>query len=221
MGGRAVSGSVWVLVAATALSWFLPLIQRLVIVRKWMRLIVSRAEVRTGFTALPEILRFGLKLTPAGLLWGACDQIGTWVLGSVSSISAVGAYNRAWFLGQRLQNAQQSLSELLFPTLVERRGTNDQVGHDRALIDCLRYTTAFLLLFAAVGGGAANSIMLVFGPGFERASTALVFLLLVPVSTTMIAVLSQALIAAGRPIATSMTAGVRLIFTFPCVLILS
>lgn len=217
---RLISNSVWSLVIVTAISWALPCVHRIVVVRRWLMFRVSRAEIRAGFSALPAMLSFGLKLTPSGVLWGACDQIGTWVLGSLSSIAAVGAYNRAWFLSQRFLEARQRLSELLFPTLVERRGV-DEEGFNRALIDSVRYTTGFILLFAAVGGGTAHGIMSIFGPGFERASSALTYLLLVPVTTTMVTVLSQALIATDRPLATSVTAGVRLITTVPLVLILT
>jgi O-antigen/teichoic acid export membrane protein len=218
---RPVSGSVWSLVVATTASWSLPCIQRLVWARRWMTVRISRAEVRSGFGALPEMLRFGLKLTPGTVLWGACDQIGTWVLGAVSSVAAVGAYNRAWFLSTRLLDARQRLSEMLFPTLVERRGSGDSEGFERALIDSLRYATAFMLLFAGPGGGAADSIMAVFGPGFASASTALAILLLVPVSTTMVVVLSQSLIATDRPLATSVSAAIRLVATFVPVVILA
>ena len=221
IGLRPVSGSVWSLVAATTASWALPCIHRVVSARRWMTVRIPRAEVRAGFSALPEMLRFGLKLTPGTLLWGVCDQLGTWVLGSLSSIASVGAYNRAWFLSARLLDARQRLSEMLFPTLVERRGTGDHEGFERALVDSLRYTTAFMLLFAGPGGGAATSIMAVFGPGFSSASTALAILLLVPVSTTMATVLSQSLIATDRPLATSASALIRLIATFVPLVILT
>ena len=68
VGLRAVSGSVWSLVAATTASWALPCIHRLVWARRWMTVRISRTEVRAGFGALPEMLRFGLKLTP-----GSCS----------------------------------------------------------------------------------------------------------------------------------------------------
>ena len=175
--GSFISRSVWTLVVTGILLWFFPCIHRLMIVGKWLRFKVPQEEIRDGFTALPEVLRFGLKLTPAGLLWGTCDQVGIWVLGAASSIPAVGAYSRASSLTDRFGDARQRLSELLFPTLVERRITGDEEGFNRALIDSIRYSTALMLLFAAAGGGAANAIMAVFGPGFTRASTALVFLL--------------------------------------------
>jgi O-antigen/teichoic acid export membrane protein len=218
---RPVSGSVWSLVVATTAAWFPPCIHRLVRARRWMTLKISRAEVRAGFGALPEMLRFGLKLTPATLLWGACDQVGTWVIGALSSVAGVGAYNRAWFLSSRFLDARQRLSEMLFPTLVERHGSGDREGFERALIDSLRYTTAFTLLFAGPGGGAAMSIMAVFGPGFAPASTALAILLLVPALTTIVVVLSQSLIATNRPLATSTSALIRLIATFSAVWILT
>ena len=221
MVGSLISRSVWTLVITGVLLWFFPCIHRLIIIRKWLRFRVPLEDVRAGFQSLPEILAFGLRLTPAGLLWGACDQVGTWVLGAVSSVPAVGAYSRASMLSDRLLDARQRLSELLFPTLVERRVTGDQQGFDRALVDSLRYSTAFMLLFASAGGGAANGIMAVFGPGFTRASAALTFLLLVPVATTMVTVMSQALIANNRPAATSITAGIRVIATVPLVWLLT
>jgi Tfp pilus assembly protein PilF len=63
--------------------------------------------------------------------------------------------------------------------------------------------------------------MAVFGPGFTSASPALAILLLVPVSTTMVVVLSQSLIATDRPLATSTSAAIRLIATLIPVLILT
>lgn len=215
--GSFISRSVWTLVVTAALLWFFPCIHRIVIVRKWLRFRVPRDEIREGFKALPEMLRFGLKLTPASLLWGACDQVGTWVLGAASSIPAVGAYSRASLLTERFGDARQRLSELLFPTLVERGISGDEEGFNRALIDSVRYSTALMLLFASAGGGAASAIMAVFGPGFTRASTALVFLLFVPVCTTMLSVMSQALMATDRPGLTSAAAAVRLVTTVPLV----
>ncbi len=215
--GSFISRSVWTLVVSGILLWFFPCIHRIMIVGKWLRFKVPREEIRDGFTALPEILLFGLKLTPAGLLWGTCDQVGIWVLGAASSIPAVGAYSRASSLTDRFGDARQRLSELLFPTLVERRITGDEEGFNRALVDSIRYSTALMLLFASAGGGAATAIMAVFGPGFTRASTALVFLLFVPVCTTMLSVMSQSLIATGRPGLTSGAALVRLGTTVPLV----
>ncbi|HLH66181.1 MAG TPA: polysaccharide biosynthesis C-terminal domain-containing protein [Solirubrobacteraceae bacterium] len=219
--GRLVSGSVWSLVATMILSWALPCVHRLVEVRRWLVLRVPRAEARAGLRALPEMLRFGLRLTPAGLLWGVCDQSATWVLGSVAPVATVGAYSRAWSLGQRFLEARLRLSELLFPTLVERRQTGDQAGFDRAVIDSLRYGSAFLLLFAAVGGGAAKGIMAVFGPRFVPAATALAFLLLVPAFTTMVFLVSQALIASDRALRLTASAAVRLVVTLPAVVVLT
>lgn len=219
--GRLISASVWSLVVTMILSWALPCLHRLIAIRRWVAFRVPRYELVAGLTALPEMLRFGLKLTPTGLLWGASDQIATWVLGSMSTVAAVGAYNRAWSLGQRFLEARLRLTELLFPALVERRQIGDNAGFDRALIDSLRYAAAFLLMFAAVGGGAARGVMAVFGKPFMTASTALVFLLLVPAFTTMVFLVSQALIADDRALRITVSAVVRLITTLSAVILLT
>ena len=217
---RFVSGSVWSLVFTMIISWAIPCLHRAIVLRRWLTLRISREEVRSGFAALPQMLKFGLKLTPTGLLGGASDQIATWVLGSVSTVADVGAYNRAWSVGQRFLEARLRLSELLFPSLVERRHERDTDGFNRALIDSLRYGTAFLLLFASAGGGAAAGIMTLFGVGFERAAPGLVFLLLVPAFTAMVFLASQALIAADRALEITISAVVRLVVTLTAVIAL-
>src|SRR5439155_2442065 len=117
-----------------------------------------------------------LKLTPGGIAAGASSQIGVWVLGAIGTVSAVGAYGRAWLLSNRLLTANTRISEMLLPTLVERDDSRDQVGFERALGESMRYATATLLLPAAAGGGAAVGVMQIFGPGFEQGADALAIL---------------------------------------------
>jgi O-antigen/teichoic acid export membrane protein len=61
-----ISHSAWWLVAATAGSWVVSLGFRLAVLPRYMPLRVPAAEVRAGFRALPDMVRFGLKLAPGG-----------------------------------------------------------------------------------------------------------------------------------------------------------
>jgi O-antigen/teichoic acid export membrane protein len=205
--------SLWGLVLAFFASWCSSLVHRLVAVRRWMRARVSAAEVRRGLRILPDILRFGLKIVPGSLADGVSTQAGTWILGAVSSVPVVGAWNRAWILGQRMLDLNTRIVEMLFPTLVERRATGDRSGFDRALVDSLRYVASGLFLPAAVAGGAAAGIMDLFGPGFSQASDALALILLVPPLATMIRIQQQALFALDRPLLSSVLALVRMAVT--------
>lgn len=205
--------SVWCLIAALAASWGLALIHRVLSVRKWMRFRVPRSEIRSGFGALPEIIRFGLKVTPGGMAQGLSGEAGTWILGFTSSIATVGAWNRTWTLGKRMLDMNYRMSEMLLPTLVERRQTGDRRGFDRALLDSMRYAATGLLLPAAAVGGAADSVMSLFGPGFGQASDALIAVMLVVPLTAVIVLQTQALLAANRPWLSSHLAIARLIVT--------
>jgi O-antigen/teichoic acid export membrane protein len=219
--GSLVMPTVWGLILATAASWVTSLVHRIVVSPKWIRWSVPRDEIRSGFGALPEILRFGLKMTPGSLATGVSDQVGTWILGAYGSLAAVGAWNRAWALSQRFIDLNYRLAEMVFPTLVERHEGKDRLGFDRALVDSLRYVAGAMMLPAAVGGGAAIGIMDLFGPGFSRASTALALVLLVPAIATMSTIQVDALLAVGRPVATTVLAGARLAATVPLTIVLT
>ncbi len=145
-----------------------------------MRFVVPAPELRAGLRTLPDILRFGLRVTPGSLADGASAEAGTWILGLFSSVAAVGAWNIAWTLGKRTLDLNIRLAEMLFPTLVQRWAAEDRHGFQRALTDSTRYVVTVMLLPAAVAGGAADGVMGLFGPGFSQASGALVLLLLVP-----------------------------------------
>jgi O-antigen/teichoic acid export membrane protein len=204
---------VWGLVAATLGSSATSLVHRVLAVRAFMVFRVPRSEVREGFRTLPELIRFGLKIVPGSLASGVCTEVGTWVLAITASVSTLGAYNRAWMLTNRLHEVHWRITEMLFPTLVGRRSSGDAAGFDRALVDTLRYCGAGLLLPAAAGGGAAASVMALFGPGFERAATALAVLLAVPAATAFASTERAALLAVDRPWVTSVIAGVKMAVT--------
>jgi O-antigen/teichoic acid export membrane protein len=212
-GAALVARTVWCLVFAMLAAALTSLVHRVVSVRRWMRLVVPRSELRAGRRALPDILRFGLRVTPGSLADGASAETGTWVLGLFSTVAAVGAWNVAWTMGKRTLDLNIRLAEMLFPTLVQRWADDDRHGFQRALSDSTRYVVTVMLLPAAVAGGAADGVMRIFGPGFSQASGALVLVLLVPALATTMIFHTQALLAVNRPTLASVLSGVRLVVT--------
>lgn len=208
-----VRGDVWGLVFATGLSFGIALLARVVLSAGYLTRRVDRAELRAGFSALPGMIRFGIKLAPGNLAHGVSSQVATWVLGIADSVAVVGAFNRAQQLGMRLIEANSRIGEVLFPTLVERRAVSNREGFDRALVDSLRYAVALYLLPAAAGGGAAVNVMALYGPGFERAADALAIILAVPALGAISGIQTQGLIAADRPLTTTAVALVRMVAT--------
>ena len=213
-------GSVWGLIVATNVSWGVSLIHRMIVARGYMRARISREELRDGFRTLPDILRFALRVAPGGFADGASNSVGIWVLGVVSSVSAVGAFSRAWMLGRRFMELNWRISEMLFPTLVERRARDDGSGFDRALVDTMRYSAVGMLWPAAAGGGAAVGVMNLFGPGFTRVSDALILILLMPAASTISSLQRHALMAVDRPTATSVSAILRMVVTVAASIVL-
>jgi O-antigen/teichoic acid export membrane protein len=207
------SHSVWCLTLAYLLSWATALVHRLILLPRVLRWRVPRAQLRAGFAELREIVGFGLKITPGSIANGLSDAAGTWILGATSSVAVVGAFSRAWNLASRFLELNWRITEMLLPTLVERRAAGDRAGSERAVVDSLRYAAFGMLLPAAVGGGAANAIMALFGSGFGPAAAALSWLLLVPWLQTLTAIQGVVLMAANKPIWTSYAQGARLLVT--------
>jgi O-antigen/teichoic acid export membrane protein len=144
-----------------------------------------------------------------------------WALGTVASVVVVGAYSRALVVPQRLQAVSMRTTEVLYPTLVGRHTKGDGHGFDRALIDSIRYEMAGMLLIAAAIGGAAHSVLEVFGPGFSQATPALALLIIFPALASVTVTQTQALWAANRPGRTSWIAGARLAVTLLLLVILT
>jgi O-antigen/teichoic acid export membrane protein len=213
--------SVWGLVIATIGSWLTSLIHRLIAVRPFIRARLSFSEYRAGLRVLPELLRFGLKATPGQLAQGVSQQGGVWAIGIVAPVATVGAYSRAQLIPQRLQQSSMRITEVLYPTLVGRHTQGDKHGFDRALIDSIRYETIGMLLIAAAIGGAAHSILSIFGPGFNQATTALALLAIFPAMASITVTQTQALWAINRPGLTSVVAMVRLAITVVLLVILT
>jgi O-antigen/teichoic acid export membrane protein len=213
--------SVWGLVLGTVGSYLTTLVHRAIVVRPFVRGRLTRAEYRKGMEVLPELLRFGLKATPGQIAQGISQQIGIWTLGTVAPVAVVGAYSRAQTIPQRLQGASNRITEVLYPTLVGRHSTGDGHGFDRALIDSIRYEAFGMLLIAAVIGGAARSVLHVFGSGFDRASTALAIVMIFPALASVTATQTQALWATNRPGRTSVIAIVRLAMTVALLIVLT
>jgi O-antigen/teichoic acid export membrane protein len=205
--------SVWGIVWALLGSYLSALVHRLALLPRVITLRAPLAEVRAGFATLRTIVTFGLKMTPGFLAAGFSEASGTWILGATSSVSVVGAYSRAWTFAARLTEINWRISEMLLPTLVQHRHAGNSEAFDRVLSESLRYAGFGMLLPAAVGGGAAEAIMHIFGEGFAAGATALPLLLLVPLFQTLTAIQGTALTAYNRPLLTSFAQTMRLVVT--------
>lgn len=204
--------SVWGLVIGTIGGSLTALAHRVVVVRPFLRMRMTWADFREGMRSLPDLLRFGLKMTPGSIAQGISQQVGIWALALVGNpLTAVGVYSRAKTVPDRLQQVNVRIVEVLFPTLVGRRASGDGDGFDRALVDTIRYALIGMLLIAAVCGGAAHAILELFGPGFSRATTVLAVLAIYPALASVTITQTQALLAINRPGLTSIIGIVRLI----------
>ncbi|MEZ5081539.1 MAG: oligosaccharide flippase family protein [Thermoleophilia bacterium] len=201
-------GTVWGLVWATIGSWAVSLGPRVSALRRVMRFRVPREAFVEGVRALPPMVKFGAKAAPGGIVIGVNAEAGTWILGVTSSVAQVGAWNRARQLGDRIKEGTIRVNEVLLPTLVERREQGDHHGYDRAWADSVRYVLVAMLLVAAVGGGAAEGIMNVFGPGFAKGATALTLILLYQALQAVDSIHVTALYAVDRPGLTTVAATV-------------
>ena len=213
--------SVWGLVIAIIGASLSSLVHRMIVVRPFVRGRLSWAEYRTGLKVLPDLLRFGLKATPGTIAQGVSQQGGIWALGTVAPIAVVGAYSRAQTVPNRLQQATNRITEVLYPTLVGRYTTGDGHGFDRALIDSIRYELTGMLLLAAAIGGTAQLVLDLFGPGFGRATQALELLALFPALASITLTQTQALWATNQPGRTSLIAIARLLITVALLVVLT
>jgi O-antigen/teichoic acid export membrane protein len=205
--------SVWGLVAAAIGSSAIALVHRIWAVRAYLRPRLSREEFRHGLEVLPALLRFGLRATPGQVANGISQQGGIWAIGIVAPVNVVGAYSRALVIPKSVQQASMRITEVLFPTLVDRHTSGDGHGFDRALVDSIRYEVIGMLLLAATLGGTADTVLGIFGPGFDQATPALVLLLFFPAIASITITQTQALWAVDRPGLTSVVAVLRLLVT--------
>jgi O-antigen/teichoic acid export membrane protein len=213
--------SVWGLVIATIGASAIALVHRAVVARRFAVPRLNRSEYRKGLRVLPGLLRFGLKAAPGQIALGISQQGGIWAVGIVAPVAAVGAFSRAMVIPKNVQQASMRVTEVLFPTLVGRHSAGDGHGFDRALIDSIRYEVIGMLLLAAALGGAAHSVLDIFGPGFSAAVPALVLLLFFPVLASISITQTQALWAVDRPGLTSIVAMARLAVTIVLLVVLT
>ncbi len=213
--------SVWGLVIATIGASLTALLHRALWVRQFVRPRLTLAEYRIGLKVLPSLLSFGVKATPGQIAQGVSQQCGVWALGTVAPVAVVGAYSRAQTIPQRLQQASTRITEVLYPTLVGRHTSGDGDGFDRAMIDSIRYEMIGMLLFAAAIGGAAHTVLRIFGPGFTRGSAALALLAVYPALAAITVTQTQAMWATDRPGRTSLISIVRLLVTLVLVVALT
>lgn len=212
VAGLAGAG-VWGLILGTYGGSLTALIHRVIAAREFMVFRVSRSELRNGFRSLPDLLRFAIRMAPGAVFTGTSTQCVTWILGTLAPISTVGAFNRAQMLANRFQQLNTRIVEMLFPTLVERDAKNDRAGFDRAFVDTMRYSTVVMVAISSIGGGTAVALMRLFGPGFTQAADAFAIVLWMPAATTVGVIQTHALYAVGRPVVTSVSAGVRALVT--------
>ncbi len=205
--------SVWGLVIAMIGASSSALVHRIVVVRPFLRSRLTREEYRQGMRVLPDLLRFGLRAAPGQIAQGISQQGGVWAIGMVAPVAVVGAYSRALVIPRSVQQASMRITEVLYPTLVGRHSDGDRHGFDRALIDSIRYEVIGMLALAAALGGAARSVLNIFGPGFAAAAPALALLALFPAMASVTVAQTQALWAVDKPGLTSLIAFVRLLLT--------
>ena len=214
--------SIWGLVIGTLGGSATALVHRVVLARAFIRLRLSAAEYRAGLQALPALLRFGVKIAPGGIAQGMTTQVGVLTLAAFGNpLATVGAYSRAQSIPERLQQVNQLIAAVLYPTLVGRLGRGDGEGFDRALIDSIRYALIGTLIIAAAFGGSAHSLLGIFGPGFNRAAPALAILMLAPVLAAISSAQNMAFLAVGRPGLTSVIALARLALTIALTVVLT
>jgi O-antigen/teichoic acid export membrane protein len=213
--------SVWGLVIATIGASAIALVHRALVARRFAGGRLNWREYREGLRVLPGLLRFGLKATPGQIALGISQQGGIWAIGMVAPVAVVGAYSRALVIPKNVQQASMRITEVLFPTLVGRHTEGDGHGFDRALIDSIRYEVVGMLLLAAALGGAAHSVLDIFGPGFSQAVPALVLLLFFPALASISITQTQALWAVDRPGLTSIVGMVRLAVTIALLVVLT
>ena len=206
-----VSRTIWSMTVATVASFAIALAVRLVLLRRFSTFLPDRASFREGMRRLPGMLGFAVRIVGGRIAGGLNSQADTWILGSMASVSVVGAYSRASGLAVRLNDSGYRINEILFPTLVQRYDAGDRDGFDTLLADGIRLTLLPLALIVGAGGGAAVGILGLFGSGFEKGAGALAFLLVSMALTVIAMIQGNALIAVGRPTASTMVAVVRLI----------
>ena len=208
VGLRAVSDSVWCLALATVLSFGCSLTVRIVRVRRYLAW-VPLAEIRQGVRELPRLLKFSLQLVPGSIANGLSSQAATWLLGSMTNVRTVGAYSRAAGVAIRIQDAGFRMSEMVFPSMVERQHHDDVRGMRDDLSLSLRGAALPLFLLASVGGGVAGGALNVFGEGFDRADDAFALLLVAYSLTVISLMMGTVFLAQGKPTVSTLLVIVR------------
>lgn len=208
---RTILSDVWGPIVAMGVAAGLALVLEIRLVTIWMPLRVSGAVLMEGLRALPEIIRFALKLTPGSLASGFSGQLGTWLLGALTPLATLGAYNRATSITMRLNDLNWRISEMLFPALVVRHREQRGLEFNQALTDTIRYAVICLALPGAVLGGAAPSVMAIFGEKFRSGAPVLAIALLGPIFVVVNSLQQVALTAVDRPTTTSTVAIVNVV----------
>lgn len=195
----AISISVWSVVIATAVSYATPLLHRMVRIRRWLVLRGWRHTLPESRAVLPEIISFGLRLSPGSIAAGVSTEAGTWLLGAMAPVQQVGFYNRAFSLTRRLSDVTWRISEMVLPALAQRRDAGDADGEARVWVGALRLAVIGMTFAAGLGAGASAPLMTMFGPGFEDGASTLAILFFIPLTWQIIQMQADLLVAHGHP----------------------
>jgi len=194
-----VTGSVWGLTIATVVSFATGLVARLIAVRGLIGLWPHREHYTAGLHKLPDLLRYGLRLLPQQAFVGLTLQAPLWFIAGNATAAEIGAFSRASTMAQRLDEAAYRANEMLFPDLVRMHLKNRLESFVSTLARTFRLALAGLLLAAALGGGASEPLMNIFGKGFAAGAGALVFLLLAHVCFVACSMVGSAYNSYGKP----------------------
>jgi O-antigen/teichoic acid export membrane protein len=195
---RPLSSSVWSMTIATVLSFAFAFVVRLFFIRRYLAR-VPFADVRQGVRELPRLLKFAVQLVPGSIANGLASQASTWLLGAVASVRTVGAFSRASGIAIRIQDAGFRMSEMVFPSMVQRQHADDAGGMRSDTDLALRGAAIPLFMIAAVGGGVAGSALRVFGEGFDQAADAFALLLVAYSLTVISLMMGNVFLARGKP----------------------
>ena len=207
--GVVFGADIWSLVWATVGTLVPAMLLRLSFLRRLVTGRPTRLGLRTAAGELPDLIRFGVRTVPGTAAGAVASHAGTWLLGAVTTVAALGAYARANNLASRVTDAGFRLSEVLLPVL-------SHAVHERRYADAgdafARWRT--LVTVALVGAcaslsGPAEGLLAIFGPGFSEAWVVMGLLLFAYSAAVVNIMHADLLVALGHPVAASTLALVR------------
>ena len=193
--------SVWGPVLAQIASMVVGFLVRLAFIFRYAVARVEREWIQKGFRQLPDMLKFGLRVAPGGAASSLAYQSMVWTVGSVATTTTLGAFSRALGLSGRLLDAAYRINEMMFPRLASANEKQDHRQFAEAMGTGLRLAVVGLFGIASCAAGASSSILgALFGREFAQGGLTMSILLVGMVVTVIGSLLDSAIIAAGRPL---------------------